>query len=139
MLHPPSTKSWLAAPGTILMLLVEEFSCQSSMERTCGQYCSSQSNGEGTKQVMPALEKTVPSLPELQCTARARAFVVFAQSSRPGRLRRDLSHRERLRCGCIKIPRTGAWHLHWRPAQRQRNSSLGLTAVSKTRRSLACF
>jgi len=30
------------------MLPVEEFSCQSSMEHTCGQYCSSQSMG-GTK------------------------------------------------------------------------------------------
>ena len=27
------------------MLPMEEFSCQSTMERTCGQYCSSQSMG----------------------------------------------------------------------------------------------
>ncbi len=46
MLHPPPTKYWLATPGNILMLLGEEFLCQSSMERTCGQYCSSQSMGE---------------------------------------------------------------------------------------------
>jgi len=31
---------WLAAAGTILMLLVEEFSCQPSIERAGGQYCS---------------------------------------------------------------------------------------------------
>jgi hypothetical protein len=28
------------------MLLMEEFLCQSSMERTCGQYCSSTVDGE---------------------------------------------------------------------------------------------
>jgi hypothetical protein len=46
VLHPPPTKYWLATPGNILMLLGEEFLCQSSMERRCGQYCSSQSRGE---------------------------------------------------------------------------------------------
>ena len=30
------------------MLSVEEFSCQFSMERTCGQYCSSQSMARTT-------------------------------------------------------------------------------------------
>jgi hypothetical protein len=35
-------------PSTNLMLSMEEFSCQCSMERTCGHYCSSQMKGETT-------------------------------------------------------------------------------------------
>ena len=46
MLHPvASPRTQILAGIPTMKLSVEEFSCQSSMECTCGQYCSSQSMG----------------------------------------------------------------------------------------------
>ena len=51
-LHPLDIRfppdPWLAAARASVMLPMEEFSCQSSMEHTCVQYCSITVNGEGT-------------------------------------------------------------------------------------------
>jgi hypothetical protein len=54
-LHPLDIRfppdPWLAAARASVMLPMEEFSCQSSMEHTCVQYCSITVNGGGNERV----------------------------------------------------------------------------------------